>query len=127
MKITGFLYVLLSLAFLLPEGSGDYASLILGEWRRHDPDGTFLLYEKYVFHKDGRAIYSEQYLDGHELNEETRTYRIAGNILIIELKKIIGRGKEYYRYKIISLSESAMILQLMSKYLRTEPETWARP
>ena len=62
-------------------------SLLMGEWRKYDPEGTYLLYEKYIFRENGEALYGEQFIDGQELNIEARDFRLSGDILIIGMKK----------------------------------------
>jgi hypothetical protein len=105
----------------------DYQSVLMGEWRKYDTEGTYLLYEKYVFKENSEALYSERYIDDQELNKETRVYRLSGDILTIGLAKLVGQGKTYYIYRIISLTRDEMVLQLLSKYYSSEPEKWKRP
>lgn len=105
----------------------DYHAALMGEWRKYDAEGTYLLYEKYVFKENGEALYSEQYIDDQELNKETRVYRLSGDILTIGLEKLVGEGKTYYVYRILSLTGNEMVLQLLSKYYSSEPEKWTRP
>lgn len=122
--------ILIICLFLVPvhgDTTADYQDLILGEWRKYSNDDSLLVYEQYIFTKDGEAQYSEFYIEDRVLNKDTRKYYLKGNILSIGMKKLIGRGNEYYHYLIQSLSEDELIIKGLSKYLKTESERWVRP
>ncbi len=120
---TALALVLAALTATAPHHFGiDPATVIIGRWQCPDPQGTYLLYTQYIFHDNGEAVYSEFYVGDRELNRETRRYRIDGNVLVIEMKKLIGRGHEYYRYTIVELTSETMVLRLRSRHHRAEAE-----
>lgn len=90
----------------------DYSTLIYGNWKAYFDGG----YEMLVFRKDG--TYTEKiYEDGQSVWLETGTFKVEGDVLILDRDDSLSEGYEdKLKFNILELTSSVLLIQLTHVY-----------